>query len=287
MDARDASTGAAADFDPGRDTHRLWQTRLVERSRALDVIEQEAARILEIATDSTVARSAMVPTCPDWTLADLLNHLGRVYAMVTTVLSDPAGEPPDRQRIPTRPESQDPADWLRERRDLLLPMLAEIDADERRWNFVNGPAAPVGFWWRRQMHETSIHRVDAELAAGGPIGPAATDVAVDGIAERFVLVGLRQAGPDEPLAGSGLTIHLHATDGQGGEWSIDTEQDAFAHAHLKADVALRGPAWSLNRWLWRRGSALEDSGPARALFLADLEAFGDLPAAEDWRPARP
>ncbi len=54
----------------------------MERSLALPMIEHEVARIVEVASDPNVERSAVVPTCPGWTLDDLLNHLGRVYAMV-------------------------------------------------------------------------------------------------------------------------------------------------------------------------------------------------------------
>lgn len=253
----------------------------MQRDRALEEIQRNATRILDIASDPKADQSSTVPTCPGWVLADLLNHLGRVYAMVATVISDPKGDPPDRERIPRRPDDQDPADWMRQRLDLVLPMLAEISEDQLRWNFVNGPASPVSFWWRRQLHETLIHRVDAELAQSLPVGDAEVDIAVDGIAERLFLLGFHQARPAELSEGAGMTIHLHATDAPG-EWSLDTERRAYVVEHLKGDVALRGPSWSLNRWFWRRGSTTDDTDD---LFLPDVEAFGDVPAAEEWRPS--
>ena len=41
----------------------------------------------------------------------------------------------------------------------------------------------MGFWFRRMAHETVIHRVDAELAAGLPTAHVPDDLAIDGIDE--------------------------------------------------------------------------------------------------------
>jgi len=257
----------------------------MERSCALAIIEREAARIVEIATDPKVERTSVVPTCPGWALDDLLNHLGRVYAMVATSIGDSAGNAPDRQLIPRRPEGQDPLDWMRERFDLLLPLLSAVPEDAARWNFVSGPRSPVGFWWRRQLHETLVHRVDAELAGRAPVGEAAAEVAADGIAERLLLSGFRKVPAEDLQLGKSMTVHLHATDAPEVEWAIDTAGDRYASAHVKADVALRGPAWSLDRWVWRRGSVVPSAGLAQGLLLPGLEAFGDIRAAEEWRPS--
>jgi uncharacterized protein (TIGR03083 family) len=263
----------------------LRQTLPMERSRALSIIEREAARIVEVATDPNVARTAGVPTCPRWALDDLLDHLGRVYAMVATVIGDALGNPPDREKVPRRPEGEDPLDWMRERLGLLLPVLSEIPEGAARWNFVSGPRSPVGFWWRRQAHETLVHRVDAELAGRAPVREAAPEIAGDGVAEFLLVSGFSEAPGTDLDAGRGMTVHLHASDAPEVEWTIDTAGRTCARAHSKADVALRGPAWSLARWVWRRGSAAPGCGLPEELVLPDLEAFGDVRAAEAWRPA--
>lgn len=245
----------------------------MDRSAALAVVEREAARILAVAAGADV--SSRVPSCPDWSLADLLDHLGRVYAMVATVLEGAPDRPPDRDRIPRRPEEQAPADWLTERLGILLPLLRDVDEDALRWNFVNGGSSPVGFWWRRQAHETLIHRVDAEFAAGVDVVAPEPEVAADGLEDLLVVTGLRPVAWDEIRLGEGLSVHLHATDAGGAEWTVDVENGTYAAAHLKADVAVRGMAWALDRWCWRRDT---DHG-------AELEIFGDPAAAESWRPA--
>lgn len=257
----------------------------MDRSAALSMIEREVGRIAELAADPGVDRAAVVPTCPGWTLDHLLDHLGRVYAMVATVLGDDGGKAPDRQLIPRRPEGQDPLDWMRERLDLVLPALGEVPGEALRWNFVGGPQSPVSFWWRRQAHETLIHRVDAELAARAEVGAVAPEVAADGVAEHLLVCGLSEAPGDELAGGPLPTVHLHATDVPEGEWTIDAPGRRFARAHVRAAAALRAHAWSLHRWAWGRGSAVP-GGAEAGLFLADAEAFGDIGGAEQSRPTR-
>lgn len=260
----------------------------MERSVALPIIGREADRILDLARGPVEDRTARLPTCPDWTFDDLLNHLGRVYAMVATVLGDETGEPPDREKLPRRPEGLDPADWVRQRLEILLPVLSDIPEDEPRWNFVEGPRSPARFWWRRQVHETMVHRVDAELGAGVPVSEPEPEIAVDGIRECLLIAGLKEVPWEDLPLGHGMTIHLHVADLVDAEWTIATADNGYAEAHLKADIAVRGPAWELDRWMWRRGSviATEDAPEAvrSLLSLVDVEAFGDVRAAEEWRP---
>ena len=47
----------------------------------------------------------------------------------------------------------------------LADALAAAPADLECWTFLRAPS-PLAMWARRQAHETAIHRVDAELAAG-------------------------------------------------------------------------------------------------------------------------
>jgi hypothetical protein len=265
----------------------------MDQSCALDVVKREAERILQLTraaeTDEAAggnACAAEIPTCPGWRLPDLANHVGRVYGWVATNLSDEHGDQPDRTLTPRRPAEQSPSDWMQERLDILLPILAALSETGTAWNFVEGPRAPAAFWWRRQAHESLIHRVDAELGAGAgggagagePVGDAEADVAADGIGDFLLLARLREVGWQDLQLGEGMTIHLHATDVEDAEWTIDTTNQTFATAHLKADVALRGSAWALDRWCWRR-----DVGASAAEL--GVETFGDLQAAADWRPA--
>jgi uncharacterized protein (TIGR03083 family) len=119
-------------------------------------------------------------------------------------------------------------------------------------------------------HETTIHRVDAELAAGRPVGPIAPDLAVDGI-DEVLTVFVPVFGPDRS-PGDGRTVHLHATDTEG-EWLVRFDPGAVTveTGHAKGDAAVRGPAGELLLWLWGRRP------------LDGLEVFGDRDAAEALR----
>ena len=150
---------------------------------------------------------------------------------------------------------------------------------------MTGPRSSVSFWWRRQLHETLVHRVDAELAGGAHVGEVSPVVAADGIAERLLLSGFHEVPGEDLEPGKALSLHLHGTDAPGFEWTIDTSSDRYARAHVKADIALRGPCWSLNRWVWKRGSVAHSADLAPELLLSGLETFGDVRAAEEWRPS--
>jgi len=272
---------AAPAVDPGK-------TGSMERDLALGVVAEEAERILNLARGAgSSAGELRPPACPAWTLSDLVSHLGRVYAMVVTAIdTGPAGTL-ERSAVPRRPEHQDPADWIEERLAIMLDSLRSLPDTARCWNFVDGPGGPIGFWWRRQAHETLIHRVDAEQACGLPVTPAPSEVAADGISELLSLAGLREVRFDQLELGEEMSLHLHATDAAGAEWTIDTGQRTYATAHAKADVAVRGPAFALDLWCWRRGTARPSGGLPGSLpsLVDEVSAFGDVTAAEEWLPA--
>lgn len=284
----------------------------MEREVGIEIVQREATRIIDLIEDAGDDAAHMrLPSCPDWTLPDLADHLGRVYAMVDAALATGSNAALEPSSIPRRPDGQAPAEWLAERLGILLDALGSVREDARCWNFVDGPGGPVAFWWRRQAHETLIHRVDAEQASGAGVTPADPELAADGIGDFLEISGLREVAWDEVELGRGLSIHLHATDEPGAEWTVDTERRTYALAHLKADVALRGPSFALDLWCWRRGKAPEPGTPpqgeatgveatgveatgveaARAEAVgppplaSDLEAFGDVAAAEEWLPA--
>lgn len=254
----------------------------MDRAASVEGIRTEAERILTLVEPVGARLDAPVPACPEWSVEQTVNHLGRVYAMVSEVLRGNPEDPPDRSLIPKRADSQPAPAWLRERLEIMLALLGDVPDGSLAWNFVSGPSSPVAFWWRRQLHETLIHRVDVEQAVGIPVTKAEPAVAADGIDEFLTMSGFRPVGWDEIELGEGMTIHLHATDVAEAEWTLDTDQKVYSKAHLKADVALRGEAWAIDRWCWRRLTLGASQGSEET---GTIEAFGDVAAAEEWRPA--
>jgi uncharacterized protein (TIGR03083 family) len=129
-----------------------------------------------------------VPTCPEWTVRDLVRHTGGVHRWATGFVRGRT-EPLDADLdgvVGTWPADAELAPWLAQG---IADLAAALDAapdDLQCWTFLPAPS-PRAMWARRQAHETAIHRVDAELAAGSPIAPWAPDFAADGIDELLTL----------------------------------------------------------------------------------------------------
>lgn len=220
---------------------------------------------------STAARhdfKAQVPACPDWTVNDLLAHIGAIHHRVAILVRTSRTEPwsKDDGSAP-QPPSGNLLGWYEAGLADLLDALRGADPVTPVWSW-SGPVT-VAFWLRRMAQETTIHRVDAEQATG-VAGPVDTDLAVDGIDELFQLfLPRRHAG--QPT-GDGETIHVHTTDAEG-EWLLTLTGDGIQveHGHAKGDVAVRGPAADLLLWLWGRRPA------------DGLEVFGDAALAGRFR----
>ena len=113
---------------------------------------------------------AAVPTCPGWAVRDLVRHMGGVHRWATGLRRRRAHRR-RAARVWTRssgagPDDAELADWLRQGCAALVAALGAAPADLECWSFLPAPS-PLAMWARRQAHETAIHRVDAELAAGG------------------------------------------------------------------------------------------------------------------------
>ena len=73
----------------------------------------------------------------------------------------------------------------------MIDAVDHVGADARVWTFT-GPK-PAGWWIRRRVHETTVHRADAELALGGEF-ELPSELAADGISEWIELI---RAGPTD------------------------------------------------------------------------------------------
>jgi uncharacterized protein (TIGR03083 family) len=130
---------------------------------------------------------APVPTCPDWTVRDLVAHQGMVHRWAAALVRGERDVDADGIEAAGRAQP-DPLEWLRDGVIELVEALTAAPADLRAPVFLHDAPPPREFWARRQCHETTVHAVDAMSAAlGRPADPAETwidtDVAVDGIDE--------------------------------------------------------------------------------------------------------
>lgn len=217
-----------------------------------------------------VARTARVPSCPDWAVRDLVEHIGTIHRWAAHMVRVLAPE-----RVPSSalelgmPDSPDdlPA-WFAAGKDILLDSFRGADPDAAMWAW--GSDAHVRFWPRRMLHETTIHRVDAELARG--TAPAVdVAVAVDGVDELLdnlpCAVRFRPAVAE--LKGDGQLLRLAATDA-GVAWSLHLDPAGYRWDHDEADAPtaeVRGTASDVLLVLYSRApkDAVDMTGDA-ALF---------------------
>ncbi|MGP3633909.1 maleylpyruvate isomerase family mycothiol-dependent enzyme [Streptomyces sp. 24-1644] len=213
---------------------------------------------------------AAVPTCPDWQVRHLLRHTGMVHRWATAFVVEghttyhPDGGEPDL-------DGPELLAWFREGHGLLVEALTTAPADLDCWSFMPAPS-PSAFWARRQAHETTVHRVDAESALGGPLSPVGEALALDGIDELLTCFHARpksRVRTDIPC-----TLRVRATDADAA-WTVrlsaeppQAVRDENSCEPTPADCELSGTAEQLYLVLWNRlplsaVTLTGDEGPAR------------------------
>ncbi|WP_149182863.1 maleylpyruvate isomerase family mycothiol-dependent enzyme [Streptomyces sp. TRM49041] len=205
---------------------------------------------------------AEVPTCPGWRVRDLLRHTGMVHRWATAFVAEGhtsyrrgAGEPDlDGDAL---------LDWYREGHGLLVTALTEAPESLECWAFLPAPS-PLAFWARRQAHETTVHRVDAESALGLVAGrsPVEPELAADGIDE--LLCGFHGREKSRVRTDRPGTLRVRAKDTDD-VWTVRMSTEApctTRAAERPADCELSGPAEALYLTLWNRIPA---GSPAVAL----------------------
>ncbi|MFB7934635.1 maleylpyruvate isomerase family mycothiol-dependent enzyme [Streptomyces sp. NPDC056039] len=228
--------------------------------------------------------SATVPTCPDWSLEELVRHTGGALRWVELMVRTRAQEEVPEEEVPGAegPEVRGDAAaldaWLGEAGEQVVAALREAGPDAKVWGWAG--ILNAGFWARRMAHEVTVHRADATLTAGLPY-EVAPDIAADAIDEWLQIVEYAQTDPHDEAArelrGPGRSIHLHATDAGpevNAEWLIALTEDGvtWRRGHEKATVALRGPLTSVLLAFYRR----------LPLDAPELEVLGERELLEFW-----
>ena len=181
----------------------------------LTLVEDRSA-----ALRSSVAASpgldVRVPSCPGWSLRNLVEHLTDVHRFWTAAVTAGPSEKP-----PTVAPTDDTlsADLLARSAAATQGLIAALRSA--------GPTLGCWTWWgdsdvpmtsgavaRHQIQEAAVHAFDAQLATGTP-QPIPAAVALDGIAEFIgVSHGTASPWPHEPTR-----IGLHAAEGE--SWLVD------------------------------------------------------------------
>jgi uncharacterized protein (TIGR03083 family) len=227
----------------------------------VDAIRADGAALAAAASAAGI--DASVPSCPLWSVADLLGHIGRIHRWVAQLVATGAIERGPHWSEAEPPSANELTTWFAGGVTLLADMLEHAGPDAVVWSWTRD--ATSGFWARRQAHETSVHRYDAQLAAREPQRLDGA-LAADGIDELFTVLPFWPSAPR--VRADGETVHLHCTD-RDGEWLVKLVPDGVevTAEHAKGDVAARGTASDLFLFLYGRvgSDALEVFGDAALL----------------------
>ena len=247
--------------------------------RSLDLIRSEA----ECAAEALTGRlDDAIAYCPGWTGRDLATHLAGVYRWVSHMVREQLDAPPGKELRAELFVDPDPSDdagvlqRLRDGADLVTSALRAAPLDATVWTVWEAGQPGREFWIRRQLHETVVHRVDAQNAgrkepdvvSGAELDPA---VAADGVDEMMLGFAFRytKLHLDAPA-----TLVLQATDAEHAWWAqLGHDAPVFGRDEppTPADTTVRGVAGELLLLLWNRR---EPDG---------LDVQGDHDVLAQWR----
>ena len=168
---------------------------------------------------------APVPTCPGWTLVDLVQHLdnGR-RRWAATVAAGPADSYPDPSvwagPTPVPRDREGLLARLADSAELLRAALLEAGPDRGCWSWWHRSVTPQtsGAVARHQVQEVAVHTYDALVAQGSP-RPLTTEVALDGVDEfLFTCCAGAYSWPYPPVA-----VDYFASEGP--SWRVSLAAD--------------------------------------------------------------
>lgn len=190
-----------------------------------------------------------------WTVRELAAHLGEVHRWVIGNVA--TGHRGQRENVPTL--TVPPLQWYASSRRALLDQFASVATDEVCWT-MSPTDRTVGFWHRRQLHESLVHlwdlrsARDADALPPAEVGPATH---ADGIDELFDVFLPRSSEADRtPLGG---TLRLVATD-------VDRTWDFADHwgdVPTTPSAVVHGTAGDLLLLAWNRRTISGGLLPAR------------------------
>lgn len=196
----------------------------------LRLIDERSAAF-RAAVAAAPSLDVQVPTCPEWTLFDLAQHLGEGRrAWAATLAAGPGATAKSAPQGPAAPREREALSaWLAASTQQLLDALREAGPDRGCWTWWGKSQSPqtCGAVARHQLQEIAVHTYDAQLAAGAP-QPLPDEVALDGVEEfLYTLCTTTVAWPHEPAA-----VDYHAAEGR--SWRNWLSGDGARAARLSA-----------------------------------------------------
>jgi len=236
------------------------------------VIDVEAGHFADEA--ERVLLTDQVPTCPDWTVVDLIRHLGGTHRWATAIVSRALQQnlPADEEAALLQPPA-DPADllrWFRGGAAELGNALRSAPENLQAFKFLSGAPPARQFWARRQAHETTIHRVDMLATRLGRMPSTAeaaipAQLALDGVDE--LVRGFLPRRSSRLRTTEPFVVVISPTDATT-SWTISVSDQppvVSAGADPNAQSLISGTSAALYLGLWNRGDDIAENGTVDAL----------------------
>jgi uncharacterized protein (TIGR03083 family) len=237
----------------------------MKTAQYLDELEAHGKALAAAAEEAGL--DAALPTCPGWTVRDLLGHIGQVHRWAASFVHEGRTTPPKGDaELADVPPDDALVDWYVAGHAGLLGTLRKSKPDVECWTFLPAPS-PLKFWVRRQAHETAIHHVDAESALGRK--PAIdTQFAVDGIDE--LLLGFMSRARGRLVSDPPVSLAVRAVDADT-DWTVKIEPSSreVTRGVARGDCFVEASASDLYLLLWNRRTAdgLKVAGDTKVLDL--------------------
>lgn len=223
-----------------------------------DLLGQLQADAARLAGAASVAGLDAKVEHLDWTVRELLAHVGGVHRWAADVVAEQRATLDTelgRAVGSTAPADDELLDWFTTGAAFLIETLMSAPVH------LNVPTVlpaenPLASWVRRQAHETAIHRVDVESAAGD-ITPFDVAFAEDGLVELLLGFAARRSNRIAQAA----TMALRSDDGPSWLVTLGGERTQAERTAVEdADLVVAGTSSEIYLWLWNRPAGVRLQG---------------------------
>ncbi|MEV6639095.1 maleylpyruvate isomerase family mycothiol-dependent enzyme [Amycolatopsis sp. NPDC051371] len=243
-------------------------------------IVEHTRRLAESA--AAAGPDAAVPTAPEWTVTDLVAHVGQTQNWVAEIIerrvTDPTQLPTEMAALPTDPREWQA--WLSESAQRVASACSDDALDAPVFNAAGDERSGTRFWMTSMLNEAVLHGFDAANAADRPADVDA-DIAAALIDNHLAMLTsptweMQRPESAHAIRGTGQTLQWRATDGAGA-WFVERRPDGatWQPGTRQADVTVTGPARSLLLILTRRL-------PLTDREATDISVDGDTDLAQRW-----
>ena len=200
-----------------------------------------------------------VPSCPEWTLAQLTGHIGTTQRWVSRLVSEGIADPGTAFSLGWEDPPTESSAWSEWLSDGALGLEATFTGatDGRDVFDPSSGGDGLAFWSRRTFGEITVHRLDAALTLDRPyeIDKTLAAAAIQDWLATMASSGWAANVPGftEAMRGDGQTISWVADDADQA-WLLRRTDAPLVLTHDRgdADVTIHGPAAELLRIVSRR-----------------------------------